>query len=194
MTRIRLVLALLAALLLGPAPAAAAAADAPGHAPGQAPAAAVPGSGPGSGSGLGSGPGTAPGGRAQNVGDVADALREHPVYVEPTPAADQLSDTAADDLTTQIESSDKPVFVAVLPKAPEFPPDDLLQDLRAQVAEPGVYAVVLGDDFAAGADRQVLARSDVDELRRSAEAPGGDTKAKLDRFVDGATGARPAAP
>lgn len=188
MTRIRLVLALLAVLLLGPlAPPAAAAAAPTAAAPTAAPAA-------GTASDSGTVSVSSPGSRAESVGDVADALRENPVYVEPR-ASGRLSDAAADDLTAQIEGSDKPVFVAVLPRAPEFPPDDLLQDLRAQVDEPGVYAVVLGDDFAAGADRNVLARGDVDELRRSAEAPGGDTKAKLDRFVDGATAqARGSAP
>ncbi|RAJ58838.1 hypothetical protein K378_05072 [Streptomyces sp. Amel2xB2] len=124
--------------------------------------------------------------RADSVGEVAAALREGPVYVDPR-AAGRLSGADAKDLTDKIKKSDKPVFIAVLPKAREFPPGNLLQDLRAQVGDRGVYGVVLGDRFAAGADRSVMPQGRVNDLRHSAEGTGGDTKAKLDRFVDGAT-------
>jgi hypothetical protein len=131
-------------------------------------------------------PGAGASPRADSVGEVAAALREGPVYVDPR-ASGRLSGADAKDLTAKIKKADKPVFVAVLPKAREFPRSSLLQDLRAQVGDRGVYGVTLGDDFAAGADRSVMSRSAVDGLRRSSEAPGGDTKSKLDRFVDGAT-------
>lgn len=131
-------------------------------------------------------PGAGASSKADSVGEVAAALREGPVYVDPR-ASGRLSGADAKDLTETIKKADKPVFVAVLPKAREFPPSDLLQDLRSQVGDRGVYAVTLGDDFAAGADRSVLPRDALNDLRQSAEAPGGDTKAQLDRFVDGAT-------
>ncbi|QPP06061.1 hypothetical protein G4Z16_06240 [Streptomyces bathyalis] len=131
-------------------------------------------------------PGAQAAGKADSVGEVAAALREGPVYVDPR-ASDRLSSADAKDLTRKIKDEDKPVFVAVLPKAREFPPDNLLRDLRAQVGDRGVYAVTLGDGFAAGADRSVMSRSAVDDLRRSSVDPGGGTQAKLDRFVDGAT-------
>ncbi|WP_055487805.1 hypothetical protein [Streptomyces sp. WMMB 322] len=131
-------------------------------------------------------PGAQAAGKADSVGEVAAELREGPVYVDPR-ASDRLSGAEARDLTRKIKDADKPVFVAVLPKAREFPPSNLLRDLRAQVGDRGVYGVTLGDDFAAGADRSVMSRPAVDDLRRSAEGPGGDTEAKLERFVDGAT-------
>jgi hypothetical protein len=124
--------------------------------------------------------------RADSVGEVAAALREGPVYVDPR-ASGRISGADAKDLTEKIKKADKPVFVAVLPEAREFPPSNLLEDLRSQVGDRGVYGVTLGDRFAAGADRSVMPQSEVNDLRRSAEGTGGDTKAKLDRFVDGAT-------
>lgn len=124
--------------------------------------------------------------RADSVGEVAAALRENPVYVDPR-ASGRLSGADAKDLTEKIKKADKPVFVAVLPKAREFPPSNLLEDLRSQVGDRGVYGIALGDRFAAGADRSVMSQDAVDGVRRSAEGTGGDTKQKLDRFVDGAT-------
>ncbi|OEV30132.1 hypothetical protein AN219_12680 [Streptomyces nanshensis] len=130
-------------------------------------------------------PGAAASGKADSVGEVAAALREGPVYVDPR-ASDRLSGADARDLTEKIKNADKPVFVAVLPEAREFPRSDLLQDLRSQVGDRGVYGVTLGDDFGAAADRSVMPRSDVNALRSSVEGTGGGTEAKLDRFVDGA--------
>lgn len=123
--------------------------------------------------------------RADSVEEVAAALGENPVYVDPR-VSGRLSAGDARDLSKEIKDADKPVFVAVLPKAKEFPPSSLLQDLRSQVGARGVYGVTLDGDFAAGADHSVMSRNVVDDLRRSAEAPGGGTQAKLDRFVSGA--------
>ncbi|WP_045865687.1 hypothetical protein [Streptomyces sp. WMMB 714] len=124
--------------------------------------------------------------RADSVEEVAEALREGPVFVDPR-ASDRLSDSDAEALADKIENADKPIFVAVLPKADEFPPSTLLRDLRAQVGDRGVYAVALGDDFAAASDRSVLSQSTVRNLDESAQrSAGGDTDKLLDRFVDGA--------
>ncbi|HEV7627137.1 MAG TPA: hypothetical protein VGO89_11625 [Streptomyces sp.] len=131
-------------------------------------------------------PGAGAASRADDVGDVAAALRDGPVFVDPR-ASGRLSGADAKALSAKIKKADKPVFVAVLPKTSDFPPQNLLRDLRSQVGDRGVYGITLGDDFAAGADRSVLPRGEVDDIRRSAEGTKGDTDAKLNRFVDGAT-------
>ena len=131
---------------------------------------------------------SAPGARAADgLSDAAQALRQGPVYVDPR-AQDLLPPRDADALAEKIKKADKPVFVAVLPKASEFKPATLLQDLRTQVGITGVYGVQLGDGFDAGADSQVMSRNAVANLTGSAErANGSDTKALLNDFVDGAT-------
>ncbi|MFG2562450.1 hypothetical protein [Streptomyces sp. NPDC048496] len=121
---------------------------------------------------------------ASGTGEVAEALKKSPVYVDPR-AEKQLSKADADALAKKIENADKPVFVAVLPKADSFPEETLLNDVRALTGITGVYAIRLGDGFNAGADQQVMSRNAVDNLKgavkRSAAA---DTKAQLNSFVD----------
>ncbi|HCA88464.1 MAG TPA: hypothetical protein DEQ61_25195 [Streptomyces sp.] len=129
--------------------------------------------------------GLVPGARAADgLGDAADALQDGPVYVDPR-ASDLLSDAEARSLTDKIEEADKPVFVAVLPEDGEFQPSTLLRDLRTQVGTAGVYAVVLGDGFDAGADGSVMPRQAVANLTGSVErAHGDDAAALLNDFVD----------
>lgn len=120
----------------------------------------------------------------QTLDEAADALRERPVYVDAA-AADQLSRSQAQDLAERIERADKPVFVAVLPASEEYPEQTVLQDLRGRVGTAGVYAVVRGDGFNAGADGSVMSRRAVTNLTGAVEREhGGDTAALLDDFVD----------
>ncbi|MET7800228.1 hypothetical protein ABZS78_26790, partial [Streptomyces decoyicus] len=76
---------------------------------------------------------TAPGARAAGGLDAAaTALKKGPVYVDPR-ASDQLSSAQADALAKKIKDANKPVFVAVLPRAAEYQPRTLLADLRTKV-------------------------------------------------------------
>ncbi|MEU8582145.1 hypothetical protein [Streptomyces abikoensis] len=113
----------------------------------------------------------------------AQALRKGPVYVDPRAAA-QLPAADADALAKKIKDADKPVFVAVLPNAPEFPQSTVLRDLRTKVGIAGVYAVHLGDKFNAAADRSVVSRNAVSNLVGSVQRSGGDAKTQLNAFVD----------
>ncbi|MEW2489072.1 hypothetical protein [Streptomyces sp. NPDC048411] len=121
---------------------------------------------------------------ASGTGEVAEALKKSPVYVDPQ-AEDQLAKADAEALAKKIEDADKPVFVAVLPEAGQFPKETVLKDVRSLTGITGVYAIRLGDGFNAGADAQVMPRSAVDNLKgavkRSAPA---DVKAQLNSFVD----------
>jgi hypothetical protein len=121
---------------------------------------------------------------ARGIGAVADALRKNPVYVDPR-ASSQLSSSQADALAKKIKDADKPVFVAVLPDAPEFPPKTLLYDLRTEVGITGVYAVHLGKGFNADADPQVMPPNAVVNLKGAVKRSyGSDTAALLNNFVD----------
>ncbi|MFF4157572.1 hypothetical protein [Streptomyces sp. NPDC001678] len=115
----------------------------------------------------------------------AQALRKGPVYVDPRASA-QLPAADADALAKKIKDAGKPVFVAVLPNAPEFPQSTVLRDLRTKVGIAGVYAVHLGDKFNAAADRSVMSRNAVSNLVGSVQRSGGDAKAQLNDFVDSA--------
>ncbi|GHD86982.1 hypothetical protein [Streptomyces naganishii] len=115
---------------------------------------------------------------------VAAAFRQGPVYVDPR-VGGELPKTEADRLAEKIKKADKPVFVAVLPDAAEYPRATLLRDLRSLTGVAGVYAVRLGTAFNAGADHQVMSNSAVDNLkgavRRSYAA---DATAEVNAFVD----------
>ncbi|MFR9673959.1 hypothetical protein [Streptomyces sp. TR02-1] len=125
---------------------------------------------------------------ASGLDSAAAALRDGPVYVDPR-ASDALPDPRADALGKTIRDADKPVFVAVLPKAGEFDRSTLLQDLRARVGVTGVYVVALGDRLGAGADPQVMSNRAVDNLRGTVErAHPGDVAAMTTDFVDQAVG------
>ncbi|MEV4438913.1 hypothetical protein AB0K09_07810 [Streptomyces sp. NPDC049577] len=114
---------------------------------------------------------------------VAAALTKSPVYVDPR-ASDQLSSADADALAKKIMDAGKPVFVAVLPNAPEYPKATVIQDLRTKVGFAGVYAVHLGDAFSAKADAKVMSHNAVSNLVGSVRRSGGDTRTVLNNFVD----------
>jgi len=121
---------------------------------------------------------------ATGIDAAAAELKKGPVYVDPR-ASGELPRAQATDLGDTIKRADKPIFVAVLPTAPEFPPATVLQDLRSAVGITGVYAVQLGDRFDAGADPSVMSRNAVDNLVGQVErASGGDATAALNSFVD----------
>ncbi|GGT48952.1 hypothetical protein [Streptomyces purpureus] len=121
--------------------------------------------------------------RATGISDAAAALKQGPVYVDPG-AADQLSRADADALAQKIIDADKPVFVAVLPATADFPPENLLRNLRTETGVTGLYAVRLGDGFDAGADRSVMSRDAVQNLVTAVRTPGVDAQTELNNFVD----------
>ncbi|WP_256103992.1 hypothetical protein [Streptomyces sp. ODS05-4] len=123
------------------------------------------------------------GAKATDLSDVAQALKQSPVYVHPD-AADQLSKSQADALADKIENADKPVFVAVLPDTAQFPADSLLRDLRTQTGVTGLYAVRLGDRFAAASDRAVMPAQSVRNIADSVRTPGVNANTELTDFVD----------
>jgi hypothetical protein len=116
---------------------------------------------------------------ATDVSTIAEALRESPVYVDPS-VSEQLPNADADALADKIEDADKPVFVAVLPA--DFPKQDLFQNLRTATGVTGLYAIRLGDQFDARADSAVMSRDGVRNLVSSVQ--GEDTKTQLNDFTD----------
>ncbi|MFS8201952.1 hypothetical protein ACLVWQ_25050 [Streptomyces sp. CWNU-52B] len=117
---------------------------------------------------------------ATDISTIADALRKHPVYVDPSMSG-QLSDPDADTLAEKIENADKPVFVAVLPA--DFPTENLFQNLRTATGVTGLYAIRLGDRFDARADSAVLTNSAVRNLVTSVQSEK-NTKTQLTDFTD----------
>ncbi|MGV4927261.1 hypothetical protein K2224_30695 (plasmid) [Streptomyces sp. BHT-5-2] len=115
---------------------------------------------------------------------VAESLKKSPVYVDPR-VRDQLPDADRDALARKIRDAGKPVFVAVLPDAPEFPRTTLMRNLRTKVGITGVYAVHIGaGGFNAGADRQVLPHNAVYNLKTAAQdSHRGDTKGMVTDFA-----------
>ncbi|WP_435060359.1 hypothetical protein [Streptomyces sp. bgisy060] len=121
--------------------------------------------------------------RATGVPDVAAALKQGPVYVDPG-AADQLSRADADALAQKIKDANKPLFMAVLPANEQFPPEGLLQDLRTRTGITGLYAIRLGDGFNAGADPSVMSEQAVQNLVTAVRQPGVDAATELNDFAD----------
>ncbi|WP_327244175.1 hypothetical protein [Streptomyces sp. NBC_01320] len=122
---------------------------------------------------------------ATTINDVAQALRQGPVYVDPA-AADQLSAGQADALAKKIKDADKPVFVAVLPRTSAFPEATVLRTLRNDTGITGVYGIRLGDTFKLGADRSVMSVAARQNLSAALQAPGtnADAATQLTAFVD----------
>ncbi|NBP51487.1 MAG: hypothetical protein EBU70_10000, partial [Actinobacteria bacterium] len=88
-----------------------------------------------------------------SIDSVASALRSNPVYNDPA-AENALTSGQAADLRAQIASTGLPIYIAVLPAsaaAETGGPDALLRDLRNAVGRSGVYAVIAGNAFRAGA-------------------------------------------
>ncbi|OIV38794.1 hypothetical protein BIV57_03350 [Mangrovactinospora gilvigrisea] len=113
----------------------------------------------------------------------AAALKKGPVYVDPRARA-ALSAADAKALAAKIEDKGKPVFVAVVPAADEYPADSLLRSLRSAVGVSGVYAVVRGDRFDAAADARVMSPMSVRNLGQLAQdTHPGDAGAQLESFV-----------
>lgn len=95
----------------------------------------------------------APAQAAPDVSAAAAALRSGAsVYNDPA-AENALTDGQVSDLTAQIDASGAPVFVAVLPEsaAGGSSVDEVLTALHDDVGLAGIYAVVLGSQFRAGA-------------------------------------------
>ncbi|MDX3855539.1 hypothetical protein [Streptomyces sp. AK02-01A] len=127
-----------------------------------------------------------PGDRTADTGPaaVAEALRKGPVYVDPR-AASRLPAADAEALAKKIKDADKPVFVAVLPRAAEFPPQNVLESVRAATGVMGLYAIQLGDGFNAGADAAVLSKRAVRDLTEAVRTGGSaDAATELHKFVD----------
>ncbi len=123
------------------------------------------------------------GARATGISDAAAALKQGPVYVDPG-AAGQLSKADADALAQKIKDADKPLFVAVLPASAQFPPNGLIDNLRAQTGAAGLYAVRLGDRFDAGSDPAVMSPAAAQNLAASVRQPGAGAATELNDFVD----------
>lgn len=121
---------------------------------------------------------------ATGPGTVASALQRGPVYVDPR-ASGELSGAQANAIANKIKKADKPLFVAVLPRNAQFPPDSVLRTVRTDTGVTGLYAIRLGTGFNAGADSSVLSRQAVANLTAAAK-PGGPVSAntQLNTFVD----------
>lgn len=117
---------------------------------------------------------------ATDVSTVADALKESPVYVDPS-MSEQLPKADAEALAKEIEDADKPVFVAVLPA--DFPEENLFRNLRTATGVTGLYAIRLGDEFQAQADSTVLSNEAVRNLVTSVQGEN-STETQLDDFTD----------
>ncbi|MFI2379202.1 hypothetical protein ACH5AO_29735 [Streptomyces sp. NPDC018964] len=125
----------------------------------------------------------APGAQAAtDLSEIARALRESPVYVDPA-ARDILAESDAEALADRIEDADEPVFVAVLPA--DYPTRNLFRNLRTETGITGLYGIRLGDEFDARADSSVLSNQGVRNLVASVQGAG-DAKAQLNDFVDSA--------
>jgi uncharacterized membrane protein YgcG len=118
--------------------------------------------------------------RAQDLDEAVAALSQGYVYVDPDAEAASEVDAAALDRAIR-ESEAAPVFVAVLPAsaAEGRTINQTLEALRDQAGISGTYALVLGRDFRAGADR----RSVSDLATETARDHPGDIEATLEDFV-----------
>ncbi|OON79725.1 hypothetical protein [Streptomyces tsukubensis] len=123
---------------------------------------------------------TAPGAQAaSDLSDVADGLRDGPVYVDPA-MRDQFPKSDADALAKKIKDADRAVFVAVLPV--DQPTKNLFSDLRSRTGVTGVYGIRLGDAFDARADSRAMSTQSLRNILGSVK--GEPLTTQLNDFTD----------
>lgn len=119
-----------------------------------------------------------------SIDSVASALRSNPVYNDPA-AENALTSGQAADLRMQIQQTGLPIYIAVLPASAATEtggPDALLRDLRNAVGRSGVYAIIAGNAFRAGAtEGSVTGIADAAFASQSSNGP----YAVLEAFVAG---------
>ncbi len=114
---------------------------------------------------------------APDVSAAAAALRGGAaVYSDPA-AENALTDSEVSDLSAQVTATGLPMFLAVLPDAAKGggSANDVLTALHDEVGLAGIYAVVAGSQFRAGATGS--ANSDVSALATQALRENGDAGA-----------------
>jgi hypothetical protein len=128
------------------------------------------------------------------IDDVADSLRNDPVYVDPD-AERTLSESEAAEVREAIREAGTPMYIAVLPAtaADSAGGDEgaLLNQLAQSLRRDGTIGLVVGDTFRAGSNELEAGRAG--ELAADALETGGqDTAAVLTDFAglvgDEATG------
>ncbi|NLU68881.1 hypothetical protein [Streptomyces sp. HNM0574] len=120
--------------------------------------------------------------------EIGKGLRAEPVYVDDA-ARERLSRAEQDALSQKIESTDRPVYVIVLPDDPAYHQQTVLSDIREATGRAGVYGVLLGDDFGAAADTDLMSAGTAQSLARETEQHGTVDAASLGTFVDTAAAA-----
>lgn len=97
---------------------------------------------------------------ADSLDDVAANLASVPVYNDPS-AERAMSADETNALIRDCRETGLPYFIAVLPKSvmtSTYPtPNDVLSALNQKIGKPGIYAVVVGNDFRAGATQNTVA-------------------------------------
>lgn len=115
--------------------------------------------------------------------EIGKSLRSTPVYVEEG-ARDMLSRSDQEALSRQIEVSDQPVYLVVLPEDDAYRQSTVLSDIREATGRAGIYGVVLGDDFGAASDSSLMTGNSAESLARQTESGGDIDAAALSSFAD----------
>lgn len=118
--------------------------------------------------------------------EIGKALRSQPVYVDEN-ARDMLSRSDQEALSRQIKASDEPVYVVVLPKNSSYHEETVLSDIREATGRSGVYGVLLGNDFGAASDSELISGDRAQALARQTDNGGKVDDTELSSFVDSAT-------
>jgi hypothetical protein len=112
--------------------------------------------------------------------DAATALRQDPVYVDPSAEA-MLPEPDAEDLRRRVQAAGTPLFVAVLPRA-AGDAEGVLRDVREAVGFRGTYIVVVGDALRSVSD--VIPNADLLATSAVQEHASEGVAATLDVLVD----------
>ena len=96
---------------------------------------------------------------ADTIDDVAANLASVPVYNDPAAERAMTADET-NALIRDCRETGLPYFIAVLPRSvltSQYPtPNDVLAALNQKINKPGIYAVVVGNDFRAGATQNTV--------------------------------------
>ena len=119
------------------------------------------------------------------LGEVADSLRNDPVYVHEG-AERAISEADAERVRAAIGGANTPIYIAVLPESVAETaggdPAEVARELSEAVNRRGTYGVVVGDSFRAGSSE--LPSGSAGDLAEAAVGGGDDTAAVLIDFVE----------
>src|SRR3954471_22110055 len=116
------------------------------------------------------------------VEEAAQALQGDPVYQDAS-AERKISDAELADLRRQVRGTNKPIYIAILPRSAGAP-DGVVVDVARETRRRGTYGVVVGDKFRAVSNAEPQSTATAESRAAIGGHSSDGVAAVLSDFVD----------